>query len=180
MKNATKIIAGLYLMATTVLLTISCGGSTNNTPPSSNSSTNIEQPSTKKNGNSTKKSNTISNANDWVKFVSSTNDIAEMDKAFRSMSPNHIENLFNELTKKVYYLDKDDVQARATYKAFNYMSGLVAGYRTGQLQSNSFDVSNSFCENVYSGDYYQVATRNVLDACGTVFMEEILNYISQQ
>ncbi len=177
MKKVTRIIVGLYLMAATVLLTISCGGSTNNTTPSSNSSINTEQSSTKKDGNSTNKSNTISNANDWIKYVSSTNDIAEIHKVFCSMSPNHIESIFDELTKQAYYINKDDAQARATYKAFNYMSGLVVGYRTGKLKSNSFAVSESFCENVYSGDFYQLVTNNVLDVCGTEYMEEILNYI---
>lgn len=84
----------------------------------------------------------IATTEDWIDFVSSTNDVEEIDKAFCSMSPSLINNTYAELLKSVYRLSSNDVHARATCRALNYMGELTAGHLEGYTKSN-FILHNS-------------------------------------
>lgn len=122
----------------------------------------------------------ITNTNAWINFVSSTDNIAEIDKAFCTMSPNLIENIYKELVQTVCHLDRNDAQARNKCKAYEFIGYLSVAHRKGMPLSDSYVLSESFAENIRFGNESQRADEISFEIFGTEHLESFLQYMNMK
>lgn len=67
------------------------------------------------------KQNNVSTTEDWINFVSATDDIEEINGVLTSMKPNRIIQMTKELSEMVSNLNANEPQARAKCRALIYI-----------------------------------------------------------